>query len=130
MEIQEYINQKKSLYNSLIDFISCKEEDTNEKFKQLIDLLSKQKIEDDRNEFQHFIELISNISMNYSSESIVSNKIEQIILHFSDKIKEIFTNSEIYNIFQNSKKDLLFLFDKEILLCDNSIIDQISKKMR
>lgn len=43
-------------------------------------------------------------------------------MFLKDKIKQSFSNSEIFNIFKKSKKILLFLIEEKILFIDDSIV--------
>ena len=124
MNIQDYYNHKKSLYDSIFEFIEDgNESDMISKFDEL-----KKFFADNEDEFYHLLHFISLISNNYHRSSRFFERIEIILITFSDIIKQKYTNNDIFNLFRENKRILLFLFDKQIIKLDQSIIDQFQNK--
>ena len=114
MEYQEYIEIKKRLQTSLLDFLS-NDENTEEHFEQLISIINDQNIKDDANEFRLFLYLINTISNNHYRHKNFLIKIENIILFFKKEIKIFLSNDEIFLIFKNNRRILLFLIENDII---------------
>lgn len=127
MEIQKAVNQKKELYNILLEFIE--NNGINEiDFQNLIDFMQDEKIEENQEELELFLLLLLNLSNDHHRDSYFFDKIEKIILYLQDDIKQTFSNAKIYDIFQSNKRILLFLFDKNIIIFDESIFNQIKNE--
>lgn len=126
-EIEKYIERKKKLYNNLLLFIESSD-DSEKCFQNIIDIINEQKLKENRENFEHFIRLIASIANNHSNTESFFNKIYQIIQHFVKEIKQTLSNIEIFHIFQNNKKIILFLFEKEIITLDSDIADEIINK--
>lgn len=129
MEINQYIEQKKNFYNDLLEIIESDEEIySDDIFNDLFEDLDNQT---DKEEIKRALELISKITENHYRSSNFISKIETIFLHFSETIKQTFTNQEIFDIFKVNKRILLLLIQTGIITFDNSIIQyilSISKK--
>ena len=110
-------------YELIIEFISSEEETGCYNDIFLKDLISEEK-----ENFGLFLKLISKISENHHRSANFIIKIEQILSHYSSEIKQTFTNLEIFEIFQNDKLILLFLFEQKIIIADKSILYLIIKK--
>lgn len=106
MEYLEYISAKKELSDEFYQII----EDEN-----IQDITSLLKINNE-NDFKIILHLINNLSNYFYSKH--HSKITHFILFNSDYIKQNFTNSEIFNIFQNNKRILLFLIEQKIIEVD------------
>ena len=126
MEIQEYINQKKSLYENLLSFIND-EEDSDDYFRNLLENFQAQRLDQNREELKLLLYLLLKISKNHHRTPLFFEKIQRIISHFKNSIKQFFTNSEIFNIFIHSKPILLFLISSQIIIIDETVIDLILK---
>ena len=122
MEIRQYIKEKKELYSNIIDFIENESDDDDDHF---FDYIKSKNINDDKNEFELFLLLISRISVNHFINRNISNKIEKILSYFKDPIKQTFSNSEIFNIFIKDKRTLLYLVNERIITIDGSILQII-----
>ena len=125
MEIQEYVDQKKELNNALLKYIENDSEDQTE-FKNIVQLINQQKIQENDTEFKLLLRIIISISQNHRRCPNFFSRIEQILSFFADKIKQTFSNFEIFNIFQKDKRILLFLFNNKILEFDQNIYTVIS----
>ena len=127
MTIQKYINKNKELHSALLAFLE-NAEDAENGCRELIHIIKTKKYEKNQNEFEHFLLLVVNIANNHHRNTYFNEKIEKILLFFSQEIKQTFSNFQIFNISQNNKKILLFLIENQILTVDERISrDMINK---
>ena len=115
MDCNEYIINLKKIQDILLQFL-----DNNDQSKDAIQTLNK---ENNKNEICYILNLISTICNNHHQSPDFFQKIEQVILFFSDDIKNNYSNIEIFNLFKKNKRILLYLIQKEIL-----IINEIQNK--
>lgn len=73
-QVQIYFNQKQKIYELLMQFIENTEDDSID-FQNFINYIKNQKLNLDREEFEHVLQLISNISTNYNRQTGLFNKI-------------------------------------------------------
>ena len=126
-EILEYIQEKKEIYENLMNFLE--NNDNNEKyFKKIINDISKQQHEEPQEKLGKFLQLLVNVANNIHRSQSLFNKIFQIIEYYEDQIKQTFSNITIFNTFQSNKKLLLFLFKKRIIVIDNIISNELLSK--
>ena len=71
------------------------------------------------------MELISKITENHHRSPNFIRRIEKIFLHFSELIKQSFTNQELFDIFKDNKRILLLLIQTKLVTFDDSIIQYI-----
>ena len=126
-EIQKYINEKKELYTTLMEFLE-QEDDSDQSFKNLINLIHQQKLEESREKLEEFLILITNVANNHHREKSLFKKLFQIIQQYESQIKQTYSNFEIYNIFESNKMIVLFLFEREIITIDAIIYDKMCSK--
>ena len=103
-------SQIQALQQALISFIDS-ESEMEENFQILLQLFEDHKIRDDRNELKLFFKLITKISNHFYRPQYFFEKIEKIILLFKKEIIEKFSQTEIFDLFKNNKRILLFLFN-------------------
>ena len=96
-------------------------------YKILCKYLDELKNRDDQYELISFLHLLSEIATNHHSGLKFIDKFEQILKKLSNNIAKKILNSEIFNIFQDNKRILLFLFEEKILIMDQYIINKITK---
>ena len=113
MDIYEYIKQKKELYNTLIEFLDAETKSSINDYKILRTTFQNIKQMKDQKEIKSLFHLIIQISHN----DFFNDKIDEIVNYISDTIKQIMTNSEIFNIFKSNKRILLFLIQSKTLIC-------------
>ncbi|KAK8857406.1 hypothetical protein M9Y10_015811 [Tritrichomonas musculus] len=120
-EIQEYIDKKKLLQRKLLDFIENDSSNDEENYHNLIKYINSQKIQKDKHELKSLLYLILKISNNHFRISCFFEKIEKILLFLEQETKQTFSNNDIFNIFKNNKKILLFLIEKQFIKIDKSL---------
>ncbi|KAK8880877.1 hypothetical protein M9Y10_003575 [Tritrichomonas musculus] len=125
-QFQDYVNSKRELYDCILDFLE--DSKSNEDLSKIIDIIQKQFI-NNREEFEHLLHLLNHISNNHHREENLLTKTFQIIEYYQDQIKKTFSNFEIFNIFEDNKLILLFLFEKKILQFDLNIYNAINSKI-
>ena len=112
--MESYIEDKKNLCMLIHKLIEESDEYNsnevcNECFQQLINFNKSQQIEEDVEEMRQFLEIIKNIGENHHRNQHLNEVMNQIILHNKDQIKQNLTDMEIFHIFENNKKIVLFL---------------------
>lgn len=127
MEVQQYLNAWKVLYNHLFDFIDD-QEDSQNNYQNLISDIKYQNIAENKNEFRQFLQLIVLISNNHHRSPNFFNKIDQILSSLSPKIAQTFSNSEIFDIFNENKRVLLFLIKNNIFTFDENLKKKIKNQ--
>lgn len=115
IEYIELIERKKEVQELLLNFIDSIDDDKVEILK-LSEIIENNKIE-----LKEFLYLITNISENHHRYPSLFPKIEQILLIFKESIKQNFSNYEIFQIFKNNKKILLFLIKEKLFEIDPKI---------
>lgn len=122
MDINEYLSKMEALQQALISFIDS-ESEMEENFQILLQIFEDHKIRDDRNELKLFFKLITKISNHFYRPQNFFEKIEKIILLFKKEIIEKFNQTEIFDLFKNNKRILLFLFNEKIISMNQTIAD-------
>ncbi|KAK8842176.1 hypothetical protein M9Y10_026406 [Tritrichomonas musculus] len=119
--LEDYFRKLGNIEENLIMFLDNQEENTN----LFIQYLNKQKISESKYELRSFFYLIVSTSNYYHRSADFFNKIELIITIFQEQIQNYFTSLEIFDIFQSSKRLLLFLFKSGILTPTEQIYKRI-----
>ncbi|KAK8892789.1 hypothetical protein M9Y10_030032 [Tritrichomonas musculus] len=127
MSIKEYVDKMKNVQKALLEYIED-ESNAEENYEIFLNLISEQQIIKDQHELKELLLLICKISDNHNRVNDLINKIERIILHFKNQILNFLTNSEIFGIFENNKRILLFLFQEGIITVDEHISSQIDSE--
>ena len=127
METQKYFANIKELQKQLLEFITS-EANAEEMFQNLNSLFDSLKIHQIKNELKLFLRLLSKIANNHYRTNDFFNKIGKIINIFKAEISNSFSNEEIFQIFQENKRLLLFLIDEKIMIFDKAIYDVIKKQ--
>ena len=102
MSLQEYTDKMKKIQSQILEFLED-EEASEENFKTLLTLLSIS----DRYELKLILLMISKISNNHHRCLHFFTKIERILGILFTENKNMFSNTEIFNIFKNNKRILL-----------------------
>ena len=110
MKIQEYVDLMKELQNLLLVYVES-DADNEVHFHNLVNYINIQKEQWNKEDYEHFLHLISSVINNHHRDSNLFMKIEKILIAYSEQIKKTFTNQDIYELFQKNKKMLLFLIE-------------------
>ena len=78
-------------------------------------------IKNNKYKIKSILHLIESITSNHFYDKNYWERIEDILLLIKDDITNLLTNDEIFTIFKNNKKMILFLFQSNILIPDHSI---------
>ncbi|KAK8857658.1 hypothetical protein M9Y10_016064 [Tritrichomonas musculus] len=122
MDFQSYIDKKIEVQNSILLFIDDKK-DIKANFQNLTNFLNNPKLLEDQQELKEILYLISKITKNHHRDEDFFNKIEKILLLIKDPIQKIFSNIDIFQIFKNNKRILLFLLKENMLIMNESIVN-------
>ena len=126
-EIQDYIKSRKKLLEDLISFIDDDSED-NQSFFDQTNFLLKENNDENKDIFIQLLSFISKISQNHHRNGLFYKKIESILLHFQDKLKQTLSNYDIYKIFEYDDRILLFLFELKIISLDKKLYSLLFKE--
>ena len=126
MSFHSYLEEKKELQSCLHKFIDHNGID-EEIFQDLIKVINKQQIREIKLALRSLLHLISIISINYHRTPDFFTKIDKILSDLSNEIRDNFTNTEIFQIFKQSKRVLLFLIQNELLTIDQTIANTLLK---
>ena len=124
MDIREYIDQLEEIYNQFLKFIDENDND-DQNFKDLINIIQTQKIQENRAEFKLLLILIANVSNNHFRSPNFFDKIKKITTYLIDDMKRHLTNEEIFNIFKGNKQLILYFIKNKIITQNPSMIQQL-----
>lgn len=124
MEIQNILNELASIQGSFISYIDD-EENIEENFQNFISLIDETGVCRDKNKFKTLFHLILIISNKHHRFNNFFIKIEKIFQYYKDKIHEIFSNNEIFNLVKTNKRILLFFIEEKMLIVNKSISSKI-----
>ena len=127
MSIKEYSDKNKIVEKSLLAFLED-ESSTDEYYQDLTNIIDKNKISTDKYELILFLHLISKISEYHHRDTSFINKLERILRNYAQDIKKNLTDFEIFNIFKDNKRILLFLFEEQIITINKQIVQKMIKK--
>ena len=125
MNAPKYLTLMKDIQNDLLQFLED-DENNEENFQNLYNICTNQKINENLHMLKSILHLITKITNGHHRNSLFYNKIDQVLAIFKDDIKKYFTNSEIFNIFRNNKRILLFLIEEKIMNINACIAKKIS----
>ncbi|KAK8871274.1 hypothetical protein M9Y10_006990 [Tritrichomonas musculus] len=126
MEPNEYFAMMSGILNQILEYID-NESDPEIEFHSLSELLIQQEISRNKFLLKELLHLLVKISNNYHRNSGFFSKIQAILSLFKTEILKYYSNFEIFNIFKNNKRLLLYLFKNNILTPDKTIARIISK---
>lgn len=127
--MENYIEDKKNLYIAILELLQNSDDKIDEKsFGILSQFFNKQGTDENLDEMQDFLQIIKNISDNHHRDPNFFGKINQIFQHYKDRIKQTFSNDEIFQLFEDNKLLLLFLMKTDILTLTDSICETLLNK--
>lgn len=114
-ELTNFFEKKAKIQNILLDYIDNDNEDENIFQSSLKDLLfeniSKSNLTEDLYLLKDFLILLSTLCNNHqrTSKNKLILKIENILIQFKDKITNLLSGADIYMIFHENNRMILFL---------------------
>lgn len=127
MNISAFIKQSNDfmriIQEKILEFL---ENDTTDLYENII-LFDEQKILEDKHKLKSLLYIISAISKYHFRTAHFFDKLEYIINLYKGQILKTFTNLELFDIFKNSKRFLLFLFEEKFLIPEKCIFKVISQ---
>ena len=124
MDPKEYLTKMGTIQINILDFID--EVDNPEDFFQNILLLfDTQQIKNSKLDLKLLFHFLLKISNNHHRFLDFYNKIERILQLFTNEITNFFSNSEIFKIFKNNKRILLFLIKEKLFIIDKYIANEM-----
>ena len=124
--MNERIGKMKDFQSLLLDFLD-KEDQSEENYQKIVNFLSTYNLSENKRELKLFLTFIQKVFHNHHRSSNFYSNIFLVISIFLDDMKHNFSNSEIFNIFKDDKKLLLFLIEKKVFFIDNKIINKMKK---
>lgn len=121
-QVKKYLEKMKIIQENLLDYLD-NEEDSDENFEKFQKIYNDQNIYDNKHELKLILYLLSNLSNNHHRTPHFYDKIDRILKDFQGNIKKFYINSEIFNIFKNNKRNLLFLIKEQIITIDEYIFN-------
>ena len=128
----KYIEEMKKIHEALLLFLedSGEFEEDFYNFRDLKDILMKQKILSKKQKLKSFLLLILNICNNHQRSPVFFSKIERILEFLEQTVKKTFSNDQIFNIFSSNKIILLFLFERKIISVNQKIYEYFLQENR
>ena len=78
---------------------------------------------------RQFLEMLKNIGEHHHRDQHFNAGMNQFLLYYKDQIKQTLSNSEIFHIFENNKKIVLFLLQQGIITISDDIYKEILNKV-
>ena len=119
MEKIEYLTKMKQTQEDILGFL---EDDTNLDYQEFFENINLQNIKENPKKLKEYLHLISNISNHHFRTPHLIQKVEKILDFLKDDIKQSFSNFNIFNIFKDNKRILLYLLEEEIIKIDKYIV--------
>lgn len=111
MEVQELISERKELYTNFMNMIEAA--DDSQSYLSFVDLCERKEIKEKREEIMFIMHMMIEVSENHYRNANFFDKIEKIIFHFKDQIKQALSDSELYLLCKNNKRMLYFMFKEK-----------------
>ena len=127
MNIEEFIEKKKSIQVALLEFLED-ESIAEENYENFLKSVSEYQITEDKYKLKSVLQLINAVGNNHRRVKNFFCKLEQILVHFKKDIEKYFKNSEIFEVFENNKRILLFLIEEKIMIIDEYIASRIARR--
>ncbi|KAK8840035.1 hypothetical protein M9Y10_031320 [Tritrichomonas musculus] len=126
MDCKKYIQQMRMVQANILSFIN-EDKNTEEYFQILTNLFDDLNYNNDKQKLRIILNMIAKIVNNHHRVSDFFCKIEKILMFLKDDIINIYSNSEIFDIFKRNKRILLFLIQEKMIIVDEYIIKIFTK---
>lgn len=124
--MQEYRQKLIDIREKILDYIRD-ENNYEDRITEINDFLDQNITKTNRSELNDFLHLIHQLSNKHQRSPDFFSKIERMIIHFKNDIKQTFSNTEIFRTFENNKRLLLFLIKENIIVVDKYIAEVMTK---
>ncbi len=121
MNIDDFVEKMKRIQQILIEFLED-EINIEENYEVFVETVTEQNMNKDIYQLKSVFQLINKIGCNHQRGYKFINKIEVVLTHFKKDMLQYFTNSEIFEIFKDNKRILLFLIQEKIIIIDEYIV--------
>ena len=125
----EYLENIEDIQERILTFIED-ENNKEENYQNILRLFEDQKILDSPSETKLILTLISKISDNHFRVPNFFSKIEQILLFLKDSITKNLSNYDIFTIFSNNKRLILFFLKEGIIKFDIDTFNNLIKNKK
>ena len=134
MNVKDVSETMKNVQLNLLNFLD-KDYDVEENFQILKAIFDEQDFQNKKYFLNSLFHLITEISNNHNRSANFYEKIERVLDYFKNSIKQNYSNSQIFNIFQSNKRLILYFLEEKLLIFDDYIINKITtdksfKKMK
>ena len=118
MEVQEYLETKKVIEKTFIDFI---DEGSHASFQKILKLLTNLKFEENPRETKAMLQILNSITDNHHRNPEFFNRIEKILLRNYRNIKRTFSNKNEFDISTLNKRIVFFLIEEGYMTINDCI---------
>ena len=125
MSVEEFVGKMKSIQSNLLDFLED-ETAADDKYENFIELISSDQLTNDKYKFKALLQLLNNVGSHHKRVPNFISKLEQILRYLKKDILKYFPNFEIFDIFKDNKRILLFLLEEKMMIIDESIFSIIT----
>ena len=127
MKISRYIEQKRDIYEKLLE---CLENNENNEFLSeflhIFSILKKNNYQNSYyDELKILLRSINQITSHHRYDTIFKENVSKLFQALYSEITNNFSNIKIYNFFKENKRVLHHLFETKIIKIDESIVDLI-----
>ena len=126
MEINVYLRKMKEIHTALLETLKF-QEFRNQNNESLFKMINDLKIKENKHELRSVLHILSYISNNYHRSQDFFCIFFEILKFLKNEIKINFSNNEVFYIFKENKRILLFLIEEKILIVDKNVVKQILK---
>lgn len=128
VQIQNYINLKKELQQNTLDYLSNTTENDGDSYQIIVHTINKLQFAQQKNDMIEFLHFLVKISNNYHRHPLLYKKIEKILELIKKDMKELLSETKIFDIFKSNKKLLLLLFEEKIISPNQTIAKSLTSK--
>lgn len=127
MNFSQHVDTFKSIQNALLEYID-NQDNVEIYYQNLINIIKKNK--NHKDEFKSFICILSMISSNHHRYHDFFDKIFKILDFVGQDIKTYLSNSEIFDLFKDNKRIILYLLDTKMITIDKTVKKQMEKQQK
>lgn len=127
MSDKNCLSENKNIYEKIHSFLENGDEVDNTEIESSFNkIFNLEDQSEGKTKMKEILCTMSKITNNHQRHQNFYDRVEQIFFIMKDYIKEQFNDFEIFHIFRNNKRMLLFLFDQQMIEIDK--INKINKE--